>query len=691
MTVPSPCNARPVANDSRPRSVDLPDALRRPALGVVALAALAMAATSGAGAPAARAPDAAPRFTAAQVARGHATYALRCSSCHGASLEGGAGPPLSGTVFASHWLTGRYSVADLHFIVSTSMPLPTPASLPARDYLDITAYVLATNGYRPGRAELGAATLSAPLTARAPAAAEAGRPALYPAAPASVHSASTDQPSDAELSAADPADWLMYNRDYGSQRYSPLDQINGSNASHLAVVCAFQTGESGWYQASPVVYKGRIYVTTAYNTYAVDGRDCHTLWVARYKGATESPVVQTRGAALYRGKLFRTTPDGHLLALDLGTGAVLWDATVSDDRRGYWLSGAPLAYSGKVFVGEAGAEAGITAHIFAFDAQNGARLWTFNVVPRGGEPGADTWASGSEHGGGSSWSSFSLSPEHGLLYAPIGNPAPDFNGDARPGANLYTDSIVALDVDTGHLDWYAQQVPHDVHDWDTGAAPALYELNGRRLAAVTSKSGFLYLYDRASHALVAKSEVSTHLNIDQPVTPEGVRVCPGLTGGVQWNGPAYSPPLHMLFVNSVEWCGKYRSGPARFIEGASFYGGRYEWEPAENAHGWIRAFDAGTGAEAWAHATERPMVAGITATAAGILFTGDLAGRFLVLAARDGTTLYSFNTGGSIAGAVSTYAVGGRQYVAVPSGHNAPAVWRASGSASLFVFAVPER
>jgi glucose dehydrogenase len=292
--------------------------------------------------------------------------------------------------------------------------------------------VLAANGYRAGPVALSLATLNAPLTARVPSASEAMRPAVYPAAPSSVHSASTDRPSDAELLAADPANWLMYNRDFGSQRYSALDQIDGTNAHRLTVVCAFQAGESGWYQASPVVYQGRIYVTTAYNTYAVDGRDCHTLWVAKFKGATESPVVQTRGVALYRGKLFRTTPDGHLLALDLETGAVLWDATVSDDRRGYWLSGAPLAYSGKVFVGEAGAEAGITAHIFAFDAQNGARLWTFNVVPRGGEPGADTWASGSEHGGGSSWSSVSLSPENDLLYAPIGNPAPDFNGDARP-------------------------------------------------------------------------------------------------------------------------------------------------------------------------------------------------------------------------------------------------------------------
>lgn len=668
------------SNRGSQRRVDTPAA-------VLALALAALPASAVVGAPA---PEAGPRFSAAQVGRGQATYAQRCVTCHGAALEGGAGPPLSGPVFASHWLTGRYSVADLHFIISTSMPLPVPASLPAQDYLDITAYVLASNGYRPGRAQLGPATLDSPMTARVPAVSEAARPTTYPAPPSTVQSASTDRPSDSELLAADPADWLMYNRDYGSQRYSPLDQIGAGNAQRLSVVCAFQAGESGWYQASPLVYQGRIYVTTPYNTYAIDGRDCHTLWVARFKGATESPVVQTRGAALYRGKLLRTTPDGHLLALDLATGAVLWDATISDDRRGYWLSGAPLAHSGRVFVGEAGAEDGITAHIFAFDAQNGSHLWTFNVIPRGGEPGADTWGTGAEHGGGSSWSTFSLSPDHDLLYAPIGNPAPDFNGDARPGANLYTDSIVALDAASGRLNWYAQQVPHDVHDWDTGAAPALYELNGRRLAAVTSKSGFLYLYDRDSHALVAKSELSTHLNAEAPVTPEGVRVCPGLTGGVQWNGPAYSPPTRMLFVNSVEWCGTYRSGPARYIEGASFYGGRYEWEPAESAHGWIRAFNAESGAQIWAHATPRPMVAGITATAGGVLLTGDLAGRFLVLAAGDGVTLYSFNTGGSIAGAVSTYSVDGRQYVVVPSGHNAPAVWRASGSASLFVFALPE-
>jgi len=415
------------------------------------------------------------------------------------------------------------------------------------------------------------------------------------------------------------------------------------------------------------------------------------MWEQDYPPDMSPPLNVSRGVSIYRGKIFRVTPNGHLLALDAKSGKVLWDAWISDLTLGYWLTAAPIAYDGKVFIGTAGADFGANAHIYAFATESGKLVWRFNVIPTGKEAGAETWGKGAEHGGGSIWSTFALDRTKGLIFAPIGNPAPDFDGAKRPGANLYTNSVLALDYRTGKLAWFVQQVPHDIHDYDTAAAPALYEQDGKSYMAVANKGGWLYLYDRDTHKLIARSEASEHENTDVPLTVAGVHHCPGLVGGVEWNGPAYSPQDKLIYVNSVDWCATTRVTENRYVEGASYMGGEYTWDTVETAKGWTKAFNASTGNQVWSRESRTPMIAALTPTAGGVIFTGDLDGNFLTLDAATGSVLYRFNTGGAVAGAASTYLVDGKQYVAITSGNASRSIWKTTGAATVVVFAVAEK
>jgi PQQ-dependent dehydrogenase (methanol/ethanol family) len=660
---------------------------------VAVSAALLLAQAIGAAhaSPATPPPAAMPSFTAAQADSGATVYATKCVLCHGAALQGYAGPALSGATFLDHWLSGDKTVADLHWKISTQMPYLAPHTLPAQDYLDVTAFLLSRNGFHPGGTPLDSGTLPVPLP-RPPGAPPAVPINLnLPSVPESPGRARGTQPGDDELIQPPDTAWPSYNRSLAGDRYSGLREINVRNARSLQVVCAFQLGETGSFQASPIVYDGTIYVTGPYSTFAIDAADCHKRWEHQYPADMSPPLTVNRGVALYRGKVLRVTPNNHLLALDAATGELLWDVWVTDKAAGRWMSLAPVAFDGRVYIGEAGADWGANGHLYAFDVDTGRRLWTFNTIPTGTEPGADTWQKGAESGGGSTWSSFAVDAAEKLVYAPVGNPSPDFNGAMRPGDNLYTDSVVALDAASGRLRWYVQQTPHDTHDWDTAAAPALYEQGGRRFMTVGSKAGYLFIYDRDTHALVAKVPVTTHDNDSAPITVAGTHHCPGFLGGVLWNGAAYSPASRRLFVNSVDWCGTTQLTEARFLAGVAFMSGEHALDPIETAHGWTRAVDAASGKELWARRAPAPMVAALTPTAGGVVFTGEMSGEFLALDAATGAVLYHFNTGGALAGAASTYRVGQRQYVAVTSGNNSKITWQARGAATVFVFALPER
>ena len=609
------------------------------------------------------------------TANGAAIYAERCSTCHGSVLRGGGAPPLAGPTFQARW-SGRQA-ADLYKLIATTMPLNAVGGLSPAEYRAVTDFVLAGNFYLPNDPVLKIDTAAKP--------AEAPDPVLP--APASLVGKSTSSgPDDADIAHPSDDDWPTYNRDYTGQRFSALKQITTANVKHLAPACIFQTGDTGSFEASPVVWRGRLYVTTTHSTFAIDAATCKELWRHTYvpPGAEGLPV--NRGVALYRGKVLRGTSDGHVIALDAETGALLWDVWVANSLHGYNINGALVAFGGKVFTGQGGADRGATGHIYAFDVETGKLAWTFDPVPTGREPGAESWAKGTEQGGGSSWTSITVDPRTRQLFVPIGNPGADMDGGLRPGDNLYTDSVVVLNADTGKLDWYIQQVPHDTHDWDTAAAPALYEIGNRKFMAVASKDGWLYVYDRDARKLIARSEIDTHLNAETPLVP-GVemRVCPGTLGGAEWNGPAFDPATRMLFVGSVDWCGGFKAQTAA----GSTFGGSLKFDPIEQVTGWVHGFDAVTGAQKWVRHTEGPMVAGVTPTAGGLVFTGTPSGAFWGLDARTGEILYEFNTGGAIGGGISTYAVNGHQYIAVTSGSASKTIWKTAGAPTLVVFALP--
>jgi alcohol dehydrogenase (cytochrome c) len=629
-------------------------------------------------------------LTPDQVSHGQTIFAAQCASCHGSALEGAAGPALEGAGFLRRWESGRRTAKDLLDAISATMPLGAPRSLTVDQYTAVTAFILARNGHQATETPLSAVNADVSLSANAvPASSDTAPQLSLPVSPDTVLSATTSSPDDAELERADDSDWLMYNKDFAGQRYSTLDQITKDNAQHLSPVCLFQAGEIGSFETAPVVYNGMMYITTPYNTFALDPRNCREQWEYRYADVDQSlPMAVSRGVALYQGKLFRVTPNGHFLALDAATGKLLWDVWLADKNRGYWLSAAPVAYEGKVFIGTAGADWGANGFIYAFDAGTGRLVWRFSVIPTGKETGANTWKKGSETGGGSFWSTFALDRQQGLLFASIGNPAPDYNGAMRPGDNLFTDSVVALNVNSGKIAWWVQQSPHDIHDWDTAAAPTLYQQNGHKYMSVASKDGWLYIYDRDTHKLLAKTEISRHTNVDVPLGTEAVYHCPGISGGASWNGAAYSPVAKTLFVNSLDWCGTTRLTEDRYVEGSSYFSGEHTWDPPEKARGFTYAVDAASGKLLWLRNSNTPMLAALTPTAGGVLFTGDLDGNFLVLASDTGRPLYTFNTGGAVAGAPSTFLAGGKQYVAMASGNSSRTHWGTTGSMTLVVFAL---
>ena len=294
------------------------------------------------------------------------------------------------------------------------MPAGNPGSLSDRQYTDIVTFILSRNGFAMGDQPFGTQSMAASMMQHPATAVKIRKPLDLPALPDKVEQASSNRPEDDEIAQPNEADWLMYNKTLSGQRYSALDQINSRNAKELAVSCIFQLGEVGSFEASPVVYDGMMYVTTPYNTYAIDPKTCAKIWSHAYPPDNTLPVRVCRGVAIYRGKVYRVTPDGHLLALDSKNGSLLWDVHVSDKERGYWLSAAPVAYDGKVFVGDGGADSGANGRVFAFNAASGRVVWTFNMIPTGKEAGADSWQRGAEHGGGASWSSYTLQPEQKL-------------------------------------------------------------------------------------------------------------------------------------------------------------------------------------------------------------------------------------------------------------------------------------
>jgi len=352
-----------------------------------------------------------------------------------------------------------------------------------------------------------------------------------------------------------------------------------------------------------------------------------------------------------------------------------------------------VAWNGLVFTGTAAGEFGIRGRVMAFDAATGREVWRFYTIPNGDEAGADSWANKewAKHGGGGSWSSVTIDPSNGEIFIPVGNPVPDFTPSDRPGQNLFANCVVVLDALSGKLKWWYQTKADDPQDNDLAAAPILYrDSKYRERVAAAGKDGYLHIIDRDTHKLVVKTAVTTVDAKQLPPSPNGVHMCPGAAGGVEWNGPAFDPVLNSLFVGAVDYCSIFKSNPgSTYVPGGLNYGGT--WTPGSApATGWISALDADTGKIRWQYHAVAPVLSGITPTAGGIVMGGDNAGNFLIFNSANGDVIKKIETGGSLSGGVITYDVAGTQYVAFTSGNISRTVFGATGRPTIIVMAVPD-
>ena len=494
--------------------------------------------------------------------------------------------------------------------------------------------------------------------------------------------------------AAGPADthWMTYNGTVNGQRYSSLDQINVQNVASLAEVCRLQVDDSGTFQAGLLQIDGTLYMTNAHDTLAIDATNCTVRWRNVYKPEQEDIFQVNRGVAFSNGKLFRGTPDSRMLAIDAATGKTLWKQQVGDPQQGEFFSSVPAVWQGLLIAGSAGSDWGIRGRIMAYEQETGREVWRFYTIPRGKEKGAETWTEqdSARYGGGGSWTTYTLDMSSGEVFVPVGNPAPDFVPSHRPGANLFTDSMVVLDARTGAIKWWYQMSPNDGLDLDLAAAPMLYwNGKGRPMVAIGSKDGYLYSVDRESKKRVFKTPVTTIKVPEQAPNARGVFSCPGPAGGVEWNGPAYDHLTKQIVVGAVDWCATLKSDEVEFQPGKFLLGGTWQWDTAKT--GWVTAVNPDSGAVRWKYHADAPVVAAITPTAGGVTFTGDMDGSFFAFESATGKLLFNTETGGALAGGVITYALGGTQYVAITSGNVSRLSFGESGKPSLIIYALPER
>jgi alcohol dehydrogenase (cytochrome c) len=481
------------------------------------------------------------------------------------------------------------------------------------------------------------------------------------------------------------ADWPMYNRDYASSRYSPLAEITPKNVAGLRQVCSYTLPEAATLESGLVALAGTLYFTTSEYTYAMDSETCALRWRSQHK--VEGPGGTVRGVAIAGNRVFRVFRDGYVVGYNLADGERVWATQLREpDGRFATIALAPIAWSGMLFIGTSGAERACRCDVVALDTATGRETWRFQLVPTGNDAGAETWPRGIRVGGASVWTSLTLDTGAGALYVPAGNPGPDFAGEYRPGANLYTNSIVVLDAKSGKLRTWYQLVPHDVHDWDVAAAPALVTTKlGRRRAMAPGKDGYLHAIDIAMGKVIWKTAVTTIENSNTPITTSGTHFCPGAEGGVLWNGPGYSPQTNLVYVNSVDWCTTLRMDTKLpvFEPDKSFLGSANGFGVKDTRKvGWLVAVDADSGGVRWRFASATPMVAGVTPTASGLVLTADLGGDLLVFDAADGRVLRRIALGQPTGGGVITYQNGGKQRIAVATGledrildvHGKPAV-----------------
>jgi alcohol dehydrogenase (cytochrome c) len=509
--------------------------------------------------------------------------------------------------------------------------------------------------------------------------------------------------------AAEPHNWLTYSGTYASQRHTTLTQIRPSNVADLELKWVFQAQSLESFETTPLVVDGVMYLTEAPNTaVALDAKTGRLFWRYQHNPSADARPCcgrVNRGLAILDHTLFMATIDAKLIAIDAITGQPLWQKSVADPTAGYAMTLAPLVVKDKVIVGVAGGEYGIRGFIAAHDAATGEEAWRFYTIPAPGEPGFETWADGGDawqHGGASVWLTGSYDPALDLTYWGIGNPGPDWNPAQRPGDNLYSDSVVALDPDTGELAWHFQFTPNDDYDYDAVQIPVLVDLptstlSSGKLMLWGNRNGFFYVLDRATGEFIRGNpfvNVNWASGLDEsgrPIeTPQplGSVTFPGVQGGTNWYSPSFSPRTGLFYLSAWENYGSvFRPAESEYVPGRTFVGGipasplagtnnipGIRRGPINNwtealGNGAVIALDPRTGEQRWRFPTTDVSSSGILTTATDLLFTASRDGYFLALDARTGELLWRASPGGQGANGPISYAVDGVQHVAVGSGN----------------------
>src|SRR5437867_106110 len=620
-----------------------------------------------------------PLGSAQDRTRGKEMFGRRCSQCHGDDANGGVGPSLIGRQFT-------YGDSDWALFRTISNGVPGTAmrssGIPDDDVWRIITFLRGLPGKSPAESSAGAESVAS--------VSDSVRDTTY----TMLREASTDV-----------GNWLLPAGSYNSQRFSIDTQINSRNVSQLSVQWIHQFGtKDARIESTPIIVDGWMYVTLPHGTViAIDAASGAEIW--KY---TRTPPPDwwccfdvNRGVSIRGGRVYVGTVDAHLLALDATSGKLLWDQTVANYHENYSITSAPLALDKVIVTGVGGGDSPTRGFISAYDPVTGALRWRFKTIPEPGEPGNETWGGESWRTGGvATWLTGSFDPELDLIYWGTGNPAPDFNAASRPGDNLYSNCVVALDAASGKLAWYFQFTPGDDHDWDSVQTPILINMNEngviRKLLVVANRNSFFYVLDRQTGRFLRAApfvEQTWALGLTPEGRPikrpnsspslRGTRLSPSLRGGTLWWPSSYSPLTQLYYVPALERGGVFFSSetPPEPLVGQLYVGGAGEGIQGEHVYTAIRAIDPATAKVRW----ERPWsprfadaeIGGLLSTKGGLVFGSDVS-KFFALDAGTGALLWSFETGGKIIGAPVTFRAGGRQLVAIAAGQ------------ALLAFGLPE-
>jgi alcohol dehydrogenase (cytochrome c) len=495
--------------------------------------------------------------------------------------------------------------------------------------------------------------------------------------------------------------WPSYNGDYTGRRYSSLTQITPGNVGQLRAQWVFHSSNSGKLEVTPVVVNGVMYITASNHVYALNSANGRILW--HYSRPVSSGLVDdaaghiNRGVALLGARLYTETDNAHLLCLDARSGHLLWDVAYADWNKNYGATSAPLVIKDKVLVGTSGGDSGVRGFVAAYDADTGNLVWRLWTIPGPGEFGSSSWPGDAYlHGGGTTWMPGTYDPQLNTVYWGTGNAGPDYDGDVRPGDDLYTASVLAIDPDTGKLKWYFQFTPHDLYDYDGVETPVLiervYQGKPRKLLVEANRNGFLYVLDRTDGRFLSATQFTERLNwakgIDgngRPIvsglqpTAGGTLICPGDVGGTNWFSPSYSEFTHQFYLSAFDNCSTYFKKSGEFAEGNNYYSTGTTHDLKDRGKKALLAFDLDQNRFTWRYVQEGDSRSwgGVMTTASGLVFFADDAESFEAVDAKTGKSLWHFNTGQTLHASPMSYSMGGKQYVAIASGDD------------LFSFALP--